>query len=92
MNSGLPGILGVDVRQTILDFIPWKKTMTVDEITDFVKDHYKFTPESKLKNLPSLVKKELMELSAQGILNGGGICQKIGKIIYWLEFEYLAGR
>lgn len=77
----------INVREDILKLIPWKKEVKVFEIIELLKEHHQFKPESKLSDLPYQVKKSLIELSEEGILERPG-----NGSVFYLEHQYLAGR
>lgn len=92
-QDGIAGIGGIDIRQTILDLMPWKKPLKINEVEDLIKDHYKFTSEPQFANLYSRVNKVLNDLCSEGILERRQtISRGLQYPSYCLEHEYLAGR
>ena len=61
---------GINLRQKILELIPYREYVTIDQKVEIVKDHFRFTPEHKMPDLFGRIKDRIESLLEEGILEG----------------------
>ena len=75
----------LNLRQTVLDLMPYKELLTEKQIVEIVEDHHRFTPSSRLEGLAKKIKDILVKLVNEGIFE---VTYKHSGTFYFCEFKY----